>query len=304
MAALPYIQLYVADYLADTAHLSTVEHGAYLLLIMNYWQRGEPFRANDERTLSERLARVVRMDSEAWSSVEKTLAEFFSVTETEWRHPRIDRDLEAVHAKSIKARASASVSVKNRTRGKITNSSGGVSERSANAQRTLSHTEAEADTDTDTDTEQYLGRNGDQGSKLEKIVLSRVVGESAVADPAAAASDSGSDLLGDPAPATKPKRLNGHLYAAVVDLFHETLPELSRCQVLTDQRKKAIRRLAEYRVGDCGLGEDLENWRGYFKHVRRDDWLMGRKPGRDGTPFKARIDHVLNPDTFVRITEG
>ncbi len=42
MAALPYIQRYTADYLADTIHLFTEEHGAYLLLMFNYGQTGRP----------------------------------------------------------------------------------------------------------------------------------------------------------------------------------------------------------------------------------------------------------------------
>ena len=68
MAALPFMQLYVAEYLADTAHLSTEEHGAYLLLIFNYWQRGKPLPANPER-----LARIARLSNDRWTDVERTL---------------------------------------------------------------------------------------------------------------------------------------------------------------------------------------------------------------------------------------
>jgi len=32
--------LYVADYLADTAHLGALESGVYLHLIMHYWLKG------------------------------------------------------------------------------------------------------------------------------------------------------------------------------------------------------------------------------------------------------------------------
>lgn len=91
MAALPYMQLYVADYLADTMHLTTEEHGAYLLLIFNYWQTGKPIPVS-------RLARITRLSNDRWTDVERSLGEFFNERDNEWVHDRIERDLEAVHA--------------------------------------------------------------------------------------------------------------------------------------------------------------------------------------------------------------
>ena len=91
MAALPYMQLYVADYLADTMHLTTEEHGAYLLLIFNYWQTGKPIPMS-------RLARITRLSNERWTDVERSLGEFFNERSNEWVHDRIERDLEAVRA--------------------------------------------------------------------------------------------------------------------------------------------------------------------------------------------------------------
>lgn len=102
MAALPYMQFFVADYLADTAHLTTAEHGAYLLLLFNYWQRGESFKAKNEQLLNKRLASVARMSEQEFAGVSDTLEEFFSVTETEWLHERIERDLSVIAEKSEK----------------------------------------------------------------------------------------------------------------------------------------------------------------------------------------------------------
>lgn len=109
MAALPYIQLYIAEYLADTAHLTTLQHGAYLLLIFNYWQRGKPLSNS-----SERLASVARMSNEEWKIIEPTLAEFFEVTESEWIHHRIESDLIDVLSKSTKASAAGKASAQKR----------------------------------------------------------------------------------------------------------------------------------------------------------------------------------------------
>lgn len=77
--------LFVADYLADTAHLSAAEHGAYLLLIMNYWQREKPLPADDRK-----LARIARMSDAEWEQSRETLAEFFVVDGEGWSHRRAD----------------------------------------------------------------------------------------------------------------------------------------------------------------------------------------------------------------------
>ncbi len=80
----PWMPFYVADYLADTGHLSTCEHGAYMLLIMHYWQKGG--LPNDE----VKLARICRMDPPSFAQAMLTLREFFDI---EWHHARIDLEL-------------------------------------------------------------------------------------------------------------------------------------------------------------------------------------------------------------------
>lgn len=96
MAALPYMQLYVADYLADTIHLTTEENGAYILIIMNYWQTGKPIP-------EKRLQPISRVDNGRWTDVKDSLIDFFVVGDDgSWIHARIEEELEKVRAKSIK----------------------------------------------------------------------------------------------------------------------------------------------------------------------------------------------------------
>jgi len=107
MAALPYMQLYIADYLADTMHLSAEEHGAYLLLMFNYWQTGKPIPKN-------RLAKIARLTNERWADVEPSLQEFFCDNGEEWVHLRIDEDLASVREKLTKKSAAGKASVQAR----------------------------------------------------------------------------------------------------------------------------------------------------------------------------------------------
>lgn len=60
----PFMQLYVADYLADTMPLTLEEHGAYLLILMAMW-RGGGRLAGDDLTLRQ----VCRISQKRWETI-------------------------------------------------------------------------------------------------------------------------------------------------------------------------------------------------------------------------------------------
>lgn len=140
MSAIPYMPLYVADYLADAAHLTTEEHGAYMLLIMTYWQRGKPLPADPCR-----LANIARMTNERWTDVQQTLSEFFVIGDGVWAHKRIEAELSKFRDKSDKAKAAGKASGERRKSKPPTDAEPKSNGRSTDVQRTLNHT----DTDTE-----------------------------------------------------------------------------------------------------------------------------------------------------------
>lgn len=146
MAAVPFMPLYVADYMADAAHLSTLEHGAYLLLIMAYWQRGEALPDDDKK-----LARIVGLQGANWRKVAPVLREFFVSENGKLIHHRIERELQHLRDKSLKNR-----------KGGLARAKQMHSKRLADAERTVSHTDT--DTDADTDTHIETSPNGDCAS--------------------------------------------------------------------------------------------------------------------------------------------
>lgn len=155
MASLPYMQLYVAEYLADTMHLTTEEHGAYLLLLFSYWQTGKPLRA-------DRLASITKISNERWTNVERTLKEFFHVSGGVWIHKRVEVDLEKAGGKSRKNSEAGKKSALARTLAKQalaeSESTNVATNDATNAERTYqrngNHTRSR-DTDTDKDIDQH-----------------------------------------------------------------------------------------------------------------------------------------------------
>lgn len=84
MSATPFMQLYVSDYLGDTMHLTTEQHGAYLLLLMTMWRQGGTL-PNDP----SKLARIARVALRRWHLISAEVMEFFDVDGSEITQKRL-----------------------------------------------------------------------------------------------------------------------------------------------------------------------------------------------------------------------
>ena len=94
----PWMPLYVSDYLGDTRRLTTLEHGAYILLIMEYWQHGG--LPNDDAELAE----IAGLADDEWQRVRHRISRLFK---DGWRHKRIDEELAKASEISERRKASA-----------------------------------------------------------------------------------------------------------------------------------------------------------------------------------------------------
>jgi uncharacterized protein YdaU (DUF1376 family) len=97
MATAPFMQLYVADYLGDTQHLSCEQHGAYILLLMTMWRAGGSLPDDDVK-----LARIVRLSPAKWARISDDIKAFFDVSDGLLTQGRLAVELEKALQKSSK----------------------------------------------------------------------------------------------------------------------------------------------------------------------------------------------------------
>lgn len=153
----PYMPLYVRDYRAATPDLTTMEHGAYFLLILWSWESGGSISNADDR-----LHRVVGLTLAEWTKIKPRISEFFSVDDGGiWRHKRVEAELARAREKVSQARAAGKASAQNR--------------RSTSAERPLASgsTEAEpacnhSDSDSDPNKDSNLVTSSPKTSSLSK----------------------------------------------------------------------------------------------------------------------------------------
>ncbi len=102
-------------------------------------------------------------------------------------------------------------------------------------------------------------------------------------------------------------------HLAIVDLYHEVLPELPAVRLMPEKRKKAIAKtwawvLTSTKPGGERRAETAEqaiNWlRDYFGRARDNDFLMGRTPrGGEHSNWQCDLDFLLTDKGMTQVIE-
>lgn len=92
-----WMPLYIGDYLADTMRLTTEQHGAYLLLLMEYWRCGSLPDDDDE------LSAITKLPPESWSRQRGKIARFFVIENGFWIQKRAEEEMAAAEKRRIAA---------------------------------------------------------------------------------------------------------------------------------------------------------------------------------------------------------
>lgn len=128
MAEFPFLPLATDAYLGDTTHLTTIEHGAYLLLLMAAWRSPDCRLPDDDRLLS----RYARLTAGQWARMRPILATFWRIEGGFWMQRRLTDEWEAVRQKREKAKDAAGSRWLKNKKGRHADASPKQSERNAN----------------------------------------------------------------------------------------------------------------------------------------------------------------------------
>ena len=100
MSEFPFMPLWTGDYLKDTRHLTTRQHGAYILLLMEAWERPS-CRLPDDDVL---LARLTCSTLRVWAADKPVVMAFWKLDgrSKEWTQKRLIKERAFVASKKAK----------------------------------------------------------------------------------------------------------------------------------------------------------------------------------------------------------
>jgi len=104
-----WMPIWIGDYLAETGHLTTQQHGAYLLMLMHYWNTQKPMPDVDGT-----LAMIARLPVKAWKKDRPVIAPFFQIVDGQWFHSELVREINKATGLSEKRQELGRIGAKKR----------------------------------------------------------------------------------------------------------------------------------------------------------------------------------------------
>lgn len=291
-----WMPLYVGDYLRDTGHLSTAEHGAYFLMLMHAWTHGGELPADPPR-----LCIITKLNAKEWRHSNDVLMAFFQRNGGVLRHKRLDHELANATTMTEQRRIAGRHSAERRGRHKVTppetphepptedkSMNVDTCERSANGQRDVEKTPEK---------NQRNARPSPSPSPKKK---ERVRGLRPLVAPTGDATDlpPAPDRPPDEQPAKAGPTATAILDWAVTVWNRVCGAKLTPVVKVTRNRSETfMRRWRE------DFHEDAEAWERYCQRVVDSPFLTNAQ-GKNRADWRANFDFVLAPRNFVRIEEG
>ncbi|OTA16533.1 replication protein [Xenorhabdus beddingii] len=98
-------------------------------------------------------------------------------------------------------------------------------------------------------------------------------------------------------------------YQAMIDAYHEILPEMARITVLRDGRKSKMRTFWQKANKEYQTQHQrpftLENWKGYLSYIAEHcRWMMEDRPNGKGGYWRAKnLDYLITDQCYVSVKE-
>lgn len=262
-----WMPLWIGAYLADTMSLTTVQHGAYLLLLMAYWRERSPLVDDDET-----LRGITKTDRSEWKRMRPTLAKFFKVGDGVWWHKRVEKEMADADARSKTATGKAKAAAEARW--------GAAPKHSTSNAPSIAHALHE--------------------DVLDECPTPSPLPDKRNTEPTVLV------VSGETPPTTVirlPDRRIPCPYDRLLEVFHAECTTLPRVMKLNDKRKTHLS--ARWREVDAdskfeNADDGIEIFRTIFKRVNASDFLSGR-----AKDWHATFDWLTDSSTnFLKVCEG